>query len=389
MIRIAAQLLLLTAVIVQSNAADAQNINRTIFKEWPGWTITTYRTADTQAFLRCSAEKHYANGTALTIARTAPRYVLGFTSAAWPYEDRTTPPISVHIDSGEQVSATGRVRLLGSGPMLFMDLELGNPVISAIPDGKILHVHSEQTSIDFDLIGSKPVIAGLEECRKADSGLAAALASPDRPAEDKARDESSKPVQVIDFLGIESGSTVMDILAWDGWYSEVLAGAVGPEGKVIAQNADRYLNSPMYADMVAEIRVRVERLDNVELYFANADEIGVDGQVDAALVALRLHDAYIFAGEQRAIAFLGRIRKALKPGGTLGIIDYVGVAGKDNKELSRIERSTVQKLLADAGFEIETESDLLTMRYIQRLNKDVNKDNEIYTKAKQRCKQRQ
>ena len=27
------------------------------------------------------------------------------------------------------------------------------------------------------------------------------------------------------------------------------------------------------------------------------------------------------------------------------------------------------------------------MRYIQRLNKDVNKGNEIYTKAKQRCKQ--
>ena len=29
------------------------------------------------------------------------------------------------------------------------------------------------------------------------------------------------------------------------------------------------------------------------------------------------------------------------------------------------------------------------MRYIQRLNKDVNKRNEIYTKAKQRCKQKQ
>ena len=29
------------------------------------------------------------------------------------------------------------------------------------------------------------------------------------------------------------------------------------------------------------------------------------------------------------------------------------------------------------------------MRYIERLNKDVNKDNEIYKKAKQRCKQRQ
>ena len=29
------------------------------------------------------------------------------------------------------------------------------------------------------------------------------------------------------------------------------------------------------------------------------------------------------------------------------------------------------------------------MIYIQRINKDINKDNEIYTKAKQRCKQRQ
>ena len=29
------------------------------------------------------------------------------------------------------------------------------------------------------------------------------------------------------------------------------------------------------------------------------------------------------------------------------------------------------------------------MRYLQKLNKEVNKDNEIYAKAKQRSKQRQ
>ena len=31
----------------------------------------------------------------------------------------------------------------------------------------------------------------------------------------------------------------------------------------------------------------------------------------------------------------------------------------------------------------------MAMRYIQRLNKEVNKGNEIYTKAKQGSKQRQ
>ena len=30
-----------------------------------------------------------------------------------------------------------------------------------------------------------------------------------------------------------------------------------------------------------------------------------------------------------------------------------------------------------------------TMRYKRRLNKDVAKENEIYTKAKERCRQRQ
>ena len=30
-----------------------------------------------------------------------------------------------------------------------------------------------------------------------------------------------------------------------------------------------------------------------------------------------------------------------------------------------------------------------TMRYRRRLKKDVEKNNEIYTKAKQRCRQRQ
>ena len=31
----------------------------------------------------------------------------------------------------------------------------------------------------------------------------------------------------------------------------------------------------------------------------------------------------------------------------------------------------------------------MPMRYIQRQNKDVNKENAIYTKDKQRCKQKQ
>ncbi len=72
----------------------------------------------------------------------------------------------------------------------------------------------------------------------ADVGFTAALASTDRPAEDRERDAARKPAKVIEFLGVESGMTVLDAIAGGGYYTEVLSGAVGPGGKVVSQNSE-------------------------------------------------------------------------------------------------------------------------------------------------------
>ena len=65
-----------------------------------------------------------------------------------------------------------------------------------------------------------------------------ALLSPERPFEDKERDASRRPIQTVQFLGIETGDTVIDVIAAGGWFTEVLSAAVGPSGKVLAQNPD-------------------------------------------------------------------------------------------------------------------------------------------------------
>ena len=85
----------------------------------------------------------------------------------------------------------------------------------------------------------------------------------------------------------------------------------------------------------------------------------MDGQFDAAMTFLTLHDQLGFRGEDAALAYLANVRAALKPGGLLGFIDHVGIAGQDNAELHRIEVEDVERLLAAAGFEIEARSDLL------------------------------
>jgi predicted methyltransferase len=184
-----------------------------------------------------------------------------------------------------------------------------------------------------------------------------AMASPDRPAEDKARDAIRRPYEVIGFVGIEPGMTVLDAFAGGGWYTEVLSAAVGPSGKVYMHNAPGFVSrrGPEFTDA---LRARAERLGNVELLLRDLNDLGIDGQADAAITALNLHDAYA-GGRQAALDFLGGIYAALRPGGVLGFIDHVGAPGVDNSELHRIDRETVRALLAEVGFVVEAESDLL------------------------------
>jgi predicted methyltransferase len=63
---------------------------------------------------------------------------------------------------------------------------------------------------------------------------AAAVAAPGRPAELVKFDATWKPDAVLGFLGLEPRMTVLDIIADGGYYSEIMARVVGPEGAVVA-----------------------------------------------------------------------------------------------------------------------------------------------------------
>jgi len=185
-------------------------------------------------------------------------------------------------------------------------------------------------------------------------GFDAALAAPQRPAEERERDATRKPRQVLEFVGIGAGMTVLEVFAGRGWYTEVLSAAVGPDGRVYAQNAAR--NAERYADSA---RARAARLGNIEVWNREIDDVGLSNEVAAAFTALNLHDAANRGGDEGALAFLGGIYGALEPGGVFGIIDHVGVAGQDNADLHRIEKERVRDLLVRAGFVVEAESNVL------------------------------
>ena len=53
-----------------------------------------------------------------------------------------------------------------------------------------------------------------------------ALASPDRPDKDKARDAARKPIETVQFAGIKTGQTVIEMVAVGNWFTQVLSAAV-------------------------------------------------------------------------------------------------------------------------------------------------------------------
>ena len=187
--------------------------------------------------------------------------------------------------------------------------------------------------------------------------MRAALAAPERAAENKARDAARKPIETVQFFGIKTGQTAIDLIAGGGWFTEVLSAAVGPTGKVYSQNP------PFLVNADAE-KALIDRLGNVQAVHDRLDQAIPAGSVDAAVTAMNLHDIYNgFAGqpgsEQAAVDFLQAIHAGLKPGGVLGVIDHVGIAGQDNAMLHRMLPQQARDALTKAGFTIEAESDLL------------------------------
>lgn len=189
--------------------------------------------------------------------------------------------------------------------------------------------------------------------------LEIALSGPDRDVSDFARDSARKPVEVLDFLGVRPGMTVLDLYAAGGYYTFILSKAVGENGTVYAQNTERgllFVEDRQNISQGEALNAKIKRgkLDNVIQIVRPLSEIGLAANsIDMIMVAQTLHD-YYNPNPERALDMLLQLRVLLKPGGVLGITDHVGVAGRDNRDLHRMEIQQAVELAEQAGFEVET-----------------------------------
>jgi len=184
-----------------------------------------------------------------------------------------------------------------------------------------------------------------------------------RSIEDKKRDFHRKPQQVLSFLGVQPGMSVLEILSSGGYYTEILSKAVGISGRVHAHNND-YILKVMEGKIADEFNARTanNRLPNVTHHKQELDDISemeIKESVDMATIFLNYHDLYAMMSKPKRMAVLMQISNNIRPGGVLGVIDMEAGVGENNPELHRIHHQIVRDELKELGFVLHSEGHFL------------------------------
>jgi predicted methyltransferase len=186
--------------------------------------------------------------------------------------------------------------------------------------------------------------------------IAAALADPRRPEADTTRDPLRHPAEVLAFMQVLPGQRVADVGPGGGYYTRLLAVAVGPEGRVYAVDRAGTPERPRPMAAVAPDYPNITHLtDGYQGW--NAGE-----PLDAILIVQIYHDFHLPQLELDVPRINRDLYAALKPGGVLIIADHSAVDGSDvsvTSTLHRIDQAQVRRELEAAGFVLEAESQVL------------------------------
>lgn len=208
-----------------------------------------------------------------------------------------------------------------------------------------------------------PVIA--KSAKQPAASVTAAIASPGRSADNVKLDESRKPAEVLQFLGLKRGMKMLDLFGANAYWAEIAAPAVGPKGHVTVWEPTQFYKDPAKKSF-AEFMAKRPNVSIVASPFEAPDL--PKNYADFVMLNLNYHDVY-WQSDKYGIprmdpdAFLKAVYAAMKPGAVIGVIDHAANPGGDTREivdkLHRIDPEVVRADFKRAGFVLAGSSELL------------------------------
>jgi ubiquinone/menaquinone biosynthesis C-methylase UbiE len=166
------------------------------------------------------------------------------------------------------------------------------------------------------------------------------------------RDQWQKPSDVIQAIAPHSGDAIVDLGCGSGYFTLKLSSAVGPHGRVIAEDIR---SLPLWF-----LRIRTLLKRNVTIIRGEPDNPRLPAHIDALLIAHTYHE---FADPQPILA---AVSSSLTPAGRLVIVDRApdAQAGVRSESLAAhaVSVEQVEMDLRQAHFQLERRQD----RFIEK-----------------------
>ncbi|WDI31644.1 methyltransferase domain-containing protein [Hyphococcus flavus] len=169
--------------------------------------------------------------------------------------------------------------------------------------------------------------------------------------------------EVVEALSLEEGGVVADIGAGTGLYSLLFAEAVGPTGRVFAEDIE-----PLFLDLINR-RAEDAGFHNITAVFGREDDVTLPNDaIDVVFIA----DTYHYFENREDV--MKSVYRSLKPGGSLVIVDYdlePGAERPSDKSHIRFGKAGVISEIEFIGFEFAEEPEVegLNDNYLVRFVK--------------------
>ncbi|MAT82842.1 MAG: methyltransferase [Gammaproteobacteria bacterium] len=154
------------------------------------------------------------------------------------------------------------------------------------------------------------------------SRLEAAMASDTRSDADKARDDNRKPIETLQFFGLEPDMRVLELLPGGGWYTKLLAPALAGDGELFVAIGTTRVQAMVEEGSLEDVNVvdidgEFVRDEGERRFRLDGLRIPVD-DIDMVLTFRNMHN---FTEEGRA-GLNAEVFRVLKPGGVYGVVDH-------------------------------------------------------------------
>jgi len=176
-----------------------------------------------------------------------------------------------------------------------------------------------------------------------------------RSAEHRERDGYRHPVQTLQFFGIQTNMTVIELAPGGGWYTEILAPFLAVNGHLIeaaSPNIEQKIkDNPVFGHIVKVIPFQPPL--NVAL--------GAPNSADMVLTFRSTHD-WLNDSPATLDAVFKAVFDVLKPGGTFGVVEHrakpFAGAVDSSKQLHRIPEDYLIALGLKTGFRLQGVSEI-------------------------------